>query len=195
MPKGYRINVKNLKFALVTINSEEAYEIGEVKKVPGLMALDFTPIMATGQLFGDGELAEDMARLTGATVKIDANKVPIDIRAMITGSTYKEGILDIATTDVPPEIAVYGETEASNGTKEQLWFLCGKVQPFGISGKQQEGNISYSTDTLTIGCKPRKIDHKVVRYADTENDGITKENSAKLELHPDMKTAAQTTTA
>lgn len=200
--RGYRINVQNLKFALVTTNTTEGYEIGEVKSVPGLMKMDFVPLQAAGQLFGDGKLKEAMARLTGATLKLDANKIPIDIRAMITGSAYKDGILDMATTDISPDIAVYCETEGSNGGKEQLWFLNGKAQPFGISATQQEGNITYSTDTLTIECKERALDHRIIRYADTEVETMTDENSAKLALHPDMKdtTAAtqsteQTTTA
>lgn len=185
---GYRINVKNFKVALVTMNSASEYEIGELHPIPGLMAIDFTPQMATGQLYGDGELREDIGKITGATVKLDANKIPITERALMTGSTYKDGILDIATTDTPPAVAVYCETQASNGSKEQMWFLNAKAQPFGIAGKQQEGNINYSTDTLTLGCMPRELDHKVVRLADTEGDAITAEDSAKLALHPDKKT-------
>ncbi len=188
--KGYRINVKNFKVAKITENTETGYEIGEINKIPGLMSIDFTPNMATGQLYGDGELREDLGKLTGAALKLDANKIPIEVRALMTGSKFENGILDIATTDNPPEIAVYCETEASNGTKEQMWFLCCTVQPFGVSGKQQESNINYSTDTLTLACKPRALDHKVVRLADTENIAITAENSALLEKHPDMKATA-----
>ena len=192
--QGYRINVRNLKVALVSKNDTEGYEIGELKPVAGLMTIGFVPIMASGQLFGDGEVAEDLARLTGATVKLDANKIPLNIRGMITGSKYEKGILDLATTDIPPEIALYCETEASNKSKEQMWFLCGKAQPFGVNAKQQEGNnITYSTDSITIGCKPRKLDKKVARLADTDMEDFEEGASEKLALHPDMKDVTATT--
>lgn len=187
--KGYRINVANAKVAKITENTESNYTLSDVKKLPGLRSLDFTPLLATGQLYGDGVLVEDAAMITGGTVKIDANKVAIAERAMITGAEYKDGILDIKTSDIPPEIALYVETEASNGTKEQMWFLCCKAQPLGISGKQRENNINYSTDSITLSCFPRLKDKKVVRLADTEDATFTKEMSVKFAEHPDMTTA------
>ena len=188
--KGYRINVANAKVAKVTANTDESYTISDVTKLPGLRSIDFTPLLATGQLYGDGVLVEDAAMVTGGTVKIDANKVAIAARAMITGSEYKDGVLDIKTTDVPPEIALYVETEASNGTKEQMWFLCCKAQPFGVSGTQRENNINYSTDSLTLSCFPRAKDKKVFRMADTEDETFTSEMSTKFAEHPDMTTTA-----
>lgn len=191
--EGYRINVTNAKVAKITANTESEYTLSEVKKLPGLRSMDFTPLMATGQLYGDGVLVEDAAMVTGGTVKIDANKVAIAERAMITGATYESGVLDIKTTDVPPEIALYVETEASNGTKEQMWFLCCKAQPFGVNGKQRESNITYSTDSITLSCFPRKKDKKVFRMADTEDTTFTSEMSAKFAEHPDMAGATTTT--
>lgn len=187
--KGYRINVANAKVAKVTENTDASYTISDVTKLPGLRSIDFTPLLATGQLYGDGVLVEDAAMVTGGTVKIDANKVAIAVRAMITGSEYKDGVLDIKTSDVPPEIALYVETEASNGTKEQMWFLCCKAQPFGVSGTQRENNINYSTDSLTLSCFPRAKDKKVFRMADTEDETFTSEMSTKFAEHPDMTTA------
>jgi len=191
--KGYRINVANAKVAKITENTETAYVLSDVRRLPDLRQIDFTPLLATGQLYGDGVLVEDAAMVTGGTVKIDTNKVAIAERAMITGAEYKEGILDIKTTDVPPEIALYVETEASNCTKEQMWFVCCKAQPFGISGKQRENNINYSTDSLTLSCFPRKKDKKVFRMADTEDKTFTEEMSAKFAEHPDMAATSQGT--
>lgn len=188
--KGYRINVANAKVAKVTENTDTSYTISDVTKLPGLRSIDFTPLLATGQLYGDGVLVEDTAMITGGTVKIDNNKIAIATRAMITGSEYKDGVLDVKTTDVAPEIALYVETEASNGTKEQMWFLCCKAQPFGVNGTQRENNINYSTDSLTLSCFPRAKDKKVFRMADTEDKTFTSEMSTKFAEHPDMTTTA-----
>ena len=65
--KGYRINVANAKVAKVTENTDASYTISDVTKLPGLRSIDFTPLLATGQLYGDGVLVEDAAMLHHST--------------------------------------------------------------------------------------------------------------------------------
>lgn len=190
---GNRINVKNAALVEVTANTETSYEIGEILKLPGLMSIDLTLLMATGELYGDGALSSKISRITGATLKFGVNKVPLEGRVLLNGSVIsEEGILDVSTDDKQKTVAFYAETEADDNTKEQLWLLCGNAQPFGISGKQSEGNITFSTDEVTIDFIRRKMDKKVLRLADTVLKKFTEENSKKFALHPDMKTSLPT---
>ena len=187
---GNRINVTNAALVEVTANTEESYEIGTILRLPGLMHIDLTLLMATGELYGDGALSSKISRITGAVLKFGVNKVPIEGRVLLNGSVISdEGILDVSTDDKQKTIAFYAETEADDKTKEQLWLLCGNAQPFGMSGKQSEGNISFSTDEVTIDFIRRKMDKKVLRLADTAFKKFTEENSKKFALHPDLKTS------
>ena len=186
---GYRINVKNAAIAEVTEDTNEGYELGEVIQLPGLMHIDLSLLMANGELYGDGALSSKISKITGAVIKFGINKVPLEGRVLLNGSTLTEdGILDISTEDQPKKVAFYAETEGDDGNKEQLWALAGKAQPFGVSAKQSEGNITYSTDEVTIDFTRRKLDKKVVRLGDTEYKKFTEEKSKAFALHPDMKT-------
>lgn len=184
---GNRINVKNAKLLEVTENTTGNYAISGEIKLPGLMNIDISLLMATGQLYGDGELRSNISKITGATLKIGVNKVPIEGRQLLGGhSLSTDGVLEVKTTDQPKTVAFYAETEADDGTKEQMWLLCGKAQPFGISGKQTESNINFSTDEITIDFVRREKDKMVFKLADTANKTFTSEKSTKFASHPDM---------
>lgn len=187
---GNRINVQNAALVEVIENTETSYEIGTILKLPGLMHIDLSLLFATGELYGDGVLKSKKTKITGAVVKFGVNKVPIEGRELLNGSVLSdEGILDVSTDDKQKMVAFYAETEADDNTKEQLWLLCGNAQPFGLSGKQSEGNVSFSTDEVTIDFVQREKDKKVLRLADTALKKFTEENSKKFALHPDMKTS------
>lgn len=182
---GYRINVKNFKYAPVTTNDDSTYAIGDVKAVPGLMTVDLTLLSSTGELYGDGALTSKIAKLTGATIKLGHDKLPLADRAAMLGATVKDGIMDLATSDTPAEIAVYFETELDNGGKEQCWLLSGKAEPIGMAAKQAEGNINYSTDEITINFVRRLKDNKVLRLGDTDDANFTAEISTAFAANPD----------
>ena len=181
-----RINVRNAKYRVLKENTDSAYTMEtDTHPLPGLRSIDLAIQMASGTLYGDGVIDENVDKITGAQLKIDINKIPIADRARMNGAHY-DGIMDLTTEDKAPEIAFYFETESSKaGGKEQLWLLCGKVQPIGMAGQQTEGNVNFSTDTLTVTCTQRKKDKKVLRLADTENEKFTSAASKEFESNPD----------
>lgn len=182
---GNRINVRNAKWVPVMENTTSEYTLGTAIPLPGLMSIDLTLTLATGVLYGDGVKKSNQSKVTGATAKVALNKIPIEARAAMTGATLTNGILDVKTTDQAPKGALYAETEADDGTKEQLWLLCGEAQPIGLSGKQTEGSINFSTDEMTIEFTERDKDNKVLRLADTANKDFTAEASTAFAEDPD----------
>lgn len=185
-----RINVRNAKYKLLQENTTSAYTLGEdTYPLPGLRSIDLAILMASGTLYGDGVIDENVDKITGAQVKLDINKIPIEDRARMNGAKYN-GIMDLTTDDKAPEIALYLETESSKtGGKEQMWLLCGKVQPIGMAVQQTEGNVNFSTDTMTVACTQRKKDNKVLRLGDTENTKFTEKDSKEFEKNPDYDIA------
>ncbi len=180
-----RINVQNAAYAVLKENTTSAYEMDDKHPLPGLRSIDLALQMASGTLYGDGVVEEEVDKITGAIVKIDINKIPIEDRARMNGAHY-DGIMDVTTDDKAPEIALYFETESSKaGGKEQLWLMCGKVQPIGMAAQQTEGNVNFSTDTMTVKCTRRKKDRRVLRLGDTENEKFSSAASKEFESNPD----------
>lgn len=190
----YRINVENAAYALIESNTTLAYSLKNKKPLPGLRSIDLTLQLASGKLYGDGSIACNIAQATGATLKVDVNKIKIENRAEILGQTYSSGVLDVKAGDSAPEIAFYFEVISDKGTKEQLWLLCGVAQPFGMTGAQREENITFSTDTMTIEFKPRAIDKKIQRLGDTSNADFTTVHSVNFANNPDALSSNLTAT-
>lgn len=183
---GYRINIKNAKYATVSSNTASTYAIDTLKALPGLMQLDLTLTSASGELYGDGALVSKPTKLTGAQVRISLNKISVADRAAMLGATVdSKGILTVSTDDVAPEIALYAETEQDDGKKEQLWFLVGKVEPAGQSAQQSTSSINFSTDELTINFVRREKDKAVYKMLDTSDENVSAETSTGFETSPD----------
>ena len=105
-----------------------------------------------------GQKTEDLAKLTGIELQVDLNKVPIEVRAELMGNTYADGVLTENKSDQAIDIAVGFEVEETGNNRELMWLYKGKVKPFANSVKQSEDNITFSTDTITIGFVPRALD-------------------------------------
>lgn len=171
--KANRINVKNLKYAIITEDTETSFTTGAIKSFAKAMQVQITPTVATGTLYGDGAKQEDLAKLTGVTLQVDVNKVPIEVKAEIQGNKYEDGVLTENKDDQAKNIVFGFEVEQTENKRELMWLLKGKVQPFANTVQQSTDNLNFSTDTLTINFIPRELDGDIRAFGDTANADFT----------------------
>ena len=184
---GYKFNVRNCQYAPVSVNSDSTYTLGTIVKLPALREIDITFMTATGELYGDGKLVAKDAKITGATLKIGIDKIPQTAHSAILGHTVTaKGVEQIKTSDNPIEIAVYAEIPLNNGGYEAFWLVSGKAEPVNIAGKQSEGNITYTTDELTVNCIARLKDDLVIARADTDNSDFNAAAQTAFLSGPDI---------
>jgi phi13 family phage major tail protein len=168
-----RINVSKIVYAPIIKDTKTEYTHGAIKILGDVMQVQLTPTLAAGELYGNGAKTEDLAKLTGIALQVDLNKVPIEVRAELMGNTYVDGVLSENKKDQAINIAVGFEVEETGNNRELMWLFKGKVKPFANTVKQSEGNITFSTDTLTIGFVPRSLDGKIRAFGDTANTEFT----------------------
>ena len=184
---GFKINVKNCQRANVTADTSSSYTIAAPVAMPSIRTVDVSFKTASGELYGDGEVVSNIALLTGATLKLDTDKLTLADRAAFMGSTLTaDGILDVATTDKPPKVAIYAEIEHDDGGYEAVWLLVGRAEPANITGQQKEQNITYSTDTININFIRREKDKKLLRLADTDDANFTTAKQTAFKASPDL---------
>lgn len=184
---GYKINVKNCKRASVTADTSSSYTIATPVAMPAIRSIDISFKTASGELYGDGEVVSNISLLTGATLKLDTDKLTLADRAAFMGSTLTaDGILDVATTDKPPKMAIYAEMEHDDGGYEAVWLLVGRAEPANIGGQQKEQQINYSTDTININFIRREKDKKLLRLADTDDANFTTAKQTAFASSPDL---------
>ena len=187
MGQHYKMNVKNCKYAPVSVNTNAAYTLGTAVDLPAIRTVDIAFTLATGELYGDGEIVSKRAKLTGATLTLGIDKLPQAARAAMLGHTVDaNGIMSVKTTDVPIEIAMYMEIELDNGGYEAVWLLVGKAQPVNITGNQSETSINYTTDELTVDFIRRELDKNVIKYADTDNEDFDSAAQTAFKASPDV---------
>lgn len=185
---GYKMNVKNCQYAPVSVDTDSTYTLGTIVALPAIRTVDIAFTLATGELYGDGEIVSKRAKLTGAQLRLGIDKLPQAARAAMLGHTVEtsKGIMDIKTTDTPIKIAVYMEIELDDGGFEAVWLLSGKAQPVNITGNQSETSINYTTDELTIDFIRREKDKCVIKYADTDNSDFTSTVQTAFKAGPDV---------
>lgn len=177
--KAYRINVKNLVYAVMTADTTEATSYDEIKKLSEAMQVQLTPVLATGNLFGDGVKQSTISKITGITGVFDATKINAVDRAVICGHTYENGVLTMGKNDKAPYIAVGYEVEQDvQGTSEYVWLLKGKAQPYASTVQQSTDAINYSTDSLTVEFVSRESDGDFMKMGDSADDEFTSEMAA-----------------
>ena len=177
--KSNRINVKNLKYCLLTTDDSTGTTYGEVKDFGKAMQIQLTPSVSKGELYGEGVKQEDVSILNGIAVVADVNKVFAEVRAEICGNEFKDGVVIEAAGDEPPYIALGYEVEQTHGKSEFIWLLKGQAQPINATTKQSEGNVTFSTDSVTINFIPRESDQWLRFFGDAANPDFTDAQAAK----------------
>lgn len=184
---GYRINVKNCQRANVTADTSSSYTIGTPVAMPAIRQVDISFKSASGELYGDGEIVSNKTKITGATLKLDIDKLTLDDKAAFMGSTKtSKGTLPIKVTDTSPKVAIYFEMEHDDGGYEAVWLLVGNAEPINISGQQQEGQINYSTESVNINFIRREKDKELLVIGDTDDNGFTAANQTAFKSSPDI---------
>jgi len=163
----YRINIKNFVYALLTADTASTITYGTPKAIPGLMNLDLQPEIASGKLYGDGALKDELSKLTSIGVKIDINKIPLTDRAIMLGQTCTAGVVDETGDEVVPFLAIGFMIEHADGTNEYAWLYKGRLKPISDKASQKTENISYDTQTMEFTFLKRTKDKKIRKWADS----------------------------
>jgi hypothetical protein len=88
-----RFNVKRIVYALIIKDDSTSYTYGPIKAFADPMQVQMSYSLAQGKLYGGGVQKINMAKVTGATLKIDINKLPIEVKAEILGNKMENGVV------------------------------------------------------------------------------------------------------
>ena len=176
--RSYKINVKNPVYCKLTSDSLSGVSYGSVTSLGEAMQIQMTAVSSSGQLYGDGSIVDSSSKLSGLTVVFDATKLPIEVKADIYNYTYTNGVAQVKAGEQANYIALGYEVEQTTGDSEYVWLLKGRPQPLNENVQQSEGNITYSTDQMTIDFVRRIYDDMLEYYADAANADFTAAQAA-----------------
>lgn len=172
MSKGYKINIKNLHYAILTKDDETGVTYDTITKIPGMMEVTVTPNVLEGKLYGDGVVKDQESMLESLGVALNLNKLPLKDRATMRGNTYEAGELEESVDDKAPYLALGWEVETTTGKPELIWLYKGKMAPPTDEQRQREGNITYNTNNTNFTFIPRAYDGKIRKLADGNDETL-----------------------
>lgn len=168
----YRVNVKNLKYALLTADTVATNTYSAPVAVADLAKVELKPILAQGQVYGDGVMRSKQSRITGYTLNIDLSSLPLSARAALLGQTVTSGSVEATGQETIPFVAIGFQIEKDDGKSEYFWLYKGRVTPPSDMAEQSEDQIKFSKTALEFTFVPRIKDGKLYKFSD-ESDGFT----------------------
>lgn len=175
MAKGYRINIKNLHYAICTDDNDTTTTYGNPKPLEKVQTIKMSPKSIAGDFKGDGIIVAKTSRIETIEVEIDLTKIPLKIRAELLGNIYDKGTAEEKYNDIAPYIALAFEIEKDNGESEYLWLYKGQMVVPDDDLKQMEGKIEYQNVKTKYTFIPRISDGKLRKFADSEEEDFVAE--------------------
>lgn len=169
----YRVNIEGLCYAPCTKDDSTGVTYGSVVAIPGVMSLAMKPLIASGKLYGDGQLRDETSQLNGIEVDLELNRIPQAVRAAWYGHTAASGAIEEAASATAIPIALGFKLVGSDGKAEYVWLYKGKAAPPEENAAQKTDNITYSTATLKLTFMPRVKDGKIRKWGDENESGFT----------------------
>lgn len=146
----------------------------EVKKLIGARAVNMSPQLAEGELYGDDQLLESESAVSSIEVGFELASLSLEEEAFLTGNKYKDGVLKENKDAVPPEIAfgfMAPKSKTGGGGFRMVWLLKGTAKPLEEEFTTKEDNIEYQTPTINYVFTPRLSDGEFRFKADTNEEG------------------------
>lgn len=171
---SYRMNVKNLVYAMLTSDSSTETVYGSVKNFADARQIQITPTVAKGECYGDGVKKKSDSKVTGYEITVDVNKAQVDVRADWFGHKLtSNGELIVNKDDKPGKFAFGYEIEQSEGHRELVWLFKCDAQPYAYTVQQTEGDIKYASDSIKLTAVCRESDGNFQLIGDTNNSTFT----------------------
>ncbi|MBR0059912.1 MAG: hypothetical protein IJP68_00385 [Selenomonadaceae bacterium] len=144
-----QIGLKNLYYAVMTINAETGAETyGTPKKIGHAVSVDINPTTQTANLYGDDmAVATDIA-LQEIAVTIETTHVPLEDQAALLGHTYANGQLTAKMSDTAPYVALLFESQKHDGGIRCVKLLKGKFAPSQETINTKGESLDYQVPQL-----------------------------------------------
>lgn len=144
--------IKNVHIAIITEDTVEKYETGEVIAWPGARELSTTNSVSTEKVYADDDLI-DVRKAEGATERdLTVTNIPDEIASKVLGDYYDKatGLYVVKKNSKPVYVAVGYDTGETDGTRTYVWnYKCVIARP-DESVKTNDESTDASDTTLKI---------------------------------------------
>lgn len=142
------IGLKDLYYSLITeADGKETY--GAPVALAAAISADLSVATATGQLFADDAVSEDVAEFVSATLKLGVKDIGNDAAAVLLGQKLdKDGVLWANKDDVAPYVAIGFRAKKSGNNYKYIWMRKGKFAVPSEKYNTKADKITFNTSEI-----------------------------------------------
>lgn len=169
--------IKNVVYAKVTKDDENAFETGEVKKLAGVAELSRTTENSSETKYYD-DIPAIVVDSTGAdTVTCSMSAIPLEVLAEITGQDYDNDLGVFVEGERQADYFALGyETSKTNGDVVYVWRLKGKFSiPDSTHATKTAGTESNGQEVVYTGINTTHKFTKTGKTARAINVDVSKD--------------------
>ncbi|PHV69779.1 hypothetical protein CS063_13760 [Sporanaerobium hydrogeniformans] len=171
---GKSINVKNYYLAEITEDESGVITHGVPEKVYGLMKASRVPQAASGELYEEGVLSEQLDELVSHNLAFDFGNLPQKWRAWMNGYKVETGVMADEGPCSPKPFAVGWEVIGTKGRRQMMWYIYCKAKPIEDNDEQRTKDIKISNDTINVvAFKKEQFSYKGFVLIDSANSDVT----------------------
>lgn len=136
-------------YAPITIGEDGYEQYGTVKPMAKAISADISLETAEATLYADDGVDEMVKEFAGGTISLGVNNLSGEVLKDLTGCTYSEkGVLIASSEDSPQPVAVGFSSKKANGKYRYFWLYRVVFSPPNESLATKADSVSFNTPTI-----------------------------------------------
>lgn len=182
------IGCRNLHIAKLKTDNADGATWETPIKVPSLVNMSISDTVEQSKFYSDDTVEQAFSKTSGKEVTIELGYMTNELEALVTGKTYKDGVLIQKGDDAPPELAIMFQAPKSKGGFRYMCLFKGSLARTESEYATQEDSVESATVTLTGTFIPLSYNGEMAATADsdtvfTDDSGGSKAQALKQKIN------------
>lgn len=179
-----RIGLDMLYVAKLTADSESETTYDTSERIFNITEAGINFNMESETFHADDGPAVVASQMGDVEVTISIGDLTPEHFALLTGATPpaagNKGVIDVKTSDIPPEFAVGFRSQKANGKYRYIWVMKGKFELPNSEYQTKADSVNFQVQELTYRAMSRVFDSKVMRRVDSDDTNLPSMTEAQL---------------
>lgn len=163
-----QIGLDKFTVAILTKDDKTTITYEEPKTLARAISATVTRNATSDKIFSDDSLEDVINNFNSVDVELNVNDLTLEMRALIQGAHFKEGVLVESKEDIIPEIALGFRSKKTTGHYRYIWLLKGKFNLPEDGFETTSDKITPQTLTINASFGSRDHDGKHIILADED---------------------------
>jgi len=171
---GVIVGLKNVKYCLLTTDTESTLTYGTVKSLAPAISATITTNTSTETLYADDKALESATSIGATEVEFELSDLPTSVVNELLGvSKTSDGVLQYDSSIQAPYVAIFFEATKSNGEKRLTQLVKGQFSIPEDSYETKGDGVSFQSKTISGTFVSRNKDGVFKYQVDSDDAGVS----------------------